>query len=1009
MSAAKKSPAKPRNSRSTGSSQNAIPLDNRALARRILTAPLVGGKAAHKLTDLEIDLGFGADAETAGKIQALLQGVAEHSPYLWGLSSADTDRLRDLLTSSPEDRFDDCLERMRVACTLANDDDAVLHALRKGKQEGHLLIALCDLGGVWQVDAVMTAVSHLADVATRAATAYALRAAHHAGRLKLADPAEPERACGLVLLALGKHGAGELNYSSDIDLVAFFDPQTEAIDDPSEGTRIYVRVTQHIAKLLQEHTGDGYAFRVDLRLRPDPGSTPVAVSLPAAFSYYELLGQNWERAAFIKARPVAGEIALGETFLKDLTPFMWRRYFDYAAIADIHAMKRQIHAVRGFAEIAVAGHNIKVGRGGIREVEFFVQTQQLIFGGRRPQLRGPRTLDMLSELAADGWITPDAVSELSTAYRFLREIEHRLQMVADEQTQRLPADAEVLEGFAQFCGYRDGAAFGDALLEQLACVERHYARLFEAEPELSSSVGNLVFTGVTDDPETLETLSKLGFANPALAAETVRGWHFGRRPAMQSARAREVVTALVPALLEAFGGSGDADAALLAFDHALMRMPAAVELFSILKSNDKVRELFADILGGAPRLAQMVSLRPHVLDAAIDPTHSAARSGESRFEARALRILETAHDSEQFMDDCRDLAQEEMFVIGIRFLAGTISAEEVGLSYSALADALLRVSLQHVESAFAVDHGTVPGARCAIIGMGKLGSREMTAASDLDLILIYDYDDETPESDGARPLHAAQYYARLTKRLVAVLTSATRRGKLYDVDLRLRPSGGQGPVATRFTSFVDYQQHEAETWEHMALVRARVIAGDATLGEQIEAARAAIICRQSDEKKLQKDIAAMRGLIAREKGDADPWDLKLAAGGIIDIEFIAQFLALAHAGKHPEIAEVSTLGVLRKAAAVHLLSPGDGEQLITACAFYQAVTQMMRLTIEGPFDPTKVASSVLRRIASSVNLPDFGRVELMLTETRADVRKIFTRLIGAPGKSASGKASSSKK
>ncbi|HEV2571255.1 MAG TPA: bifunctional [glutamine synthetase] adenylyltransferase/[glutamine synthetase]-adenylyl-L-tyrosine phosphorylase [Beijerinckiaceae bacterium] len=1004
MSATKKPPSKPRDSRRRKPAAEQIRIDDRALARRLVTAPLAKGETAtRKLADLDGDLSFGTGAETAAKIQALLLGVAEHSSYLWGLIASDTDRLRDLLTINPEDRFADCLERMRVACDLANDDEVVLQALRKGKQEGHLLIALSDLGGVWQVDAVMAAVSRLADTATIAATRHALRTAHHAGRLKLANPAQPDEACGLVLLALGKHGAGELNYSSDIDLVAFFDPETPALDDPSESTRIYVRITQHIAKLLQEHTGDGYAFRVDLRLRPDPGSTPVAVSLPAAFSYYELLGQNWERAAFIKARPVAGEIGLGEAFLKDLTPFMWRRYFDYAAIADIHAMKRQIHAVRGFAEIAVAGHNIKVGRGGIREVEFFVQTQQLIFGGRRPQLRGPRTLDMLKELAADGWITPDAVTELSAAYRLLREIEHRLQMVADEQTQRLPAEAGELEGFAQFCGYRDAAAFGDALLAQLACVESHYARLFEAEPELSSSVGNLVFTGVTDDPETLETLSKLGFANPAMAAETVRGWHFGRRPAMQSARAREVLTALVPALLEAFAGSGDPDAALLAFDNALMRMPAAVELFSILKSNDKVRELFADILGGAPRLAQVVSLRPHVLDAAIDPAHSATRPGESRFEARARRILDTARDSEQFMDDCRDLAQEEMFVIGIRFLAGTISAEEAGNFYSALADALLRAALQHVESAFAADHGVVPGARCAIVGMGKFGSREMTAASDLDLILIYDYDDETPESDGARPLHAAQYYARLTKRLVAVLTSATRRGKLYDVDLRLRPSGGQGPVATRFTSFVDYQQNEAETWEHMALVRARVIAGDSSLAEAITAAQTAIIRQPTEEKTLRTDIAAMRGLIAREKGESDPWDLKLAAGGIIDVEFIAQYLVLAHAPEHPEIIDASTIGVLRKATAAGLLPPGDGEQLTTACTFYQAVTQMMRLAIEGPFDPTKVASSVLRRIASSVNLPDFGRVELMLTETRSEVRKIFTRLIGAPGKAASAK------
>jgi glutamate-ammonia-ligase adenylyltransferase len=977
--------------------------EDKTLVARIVSAPLVqrASVAGDKLKDLTAGAGKVSPllAKPAPPLRALLNAVADHSPYLWSLASADPKRLSELLASVPETRFDACLEQMRRGCEAAVDDEAMLRTLRLGKQDGHLLIAFCDLAGIWSVDDVMMAVTRLADCATRCATRYALRQAHKQNRLKLADPADPERDCGFVLLALGKHGALELNYSSDIDLVAFFDPQTPALLDPANATTIYVRVTQLIARLLQERTGDGYAFRVDLRLRPDPGSTAVAVSLPLAFSYYENLGQNWERAAFIKARAIAGEIGLGERFLKDLTPFMWRRYFDYAAIADIHAMKRQIHAVRGYAEIAVAGHNIKLGRGGIREVEFFVQTQQLIFGGRRPNLRGARTLDMLRELANDGWITPDATQELSAAYRFLREIEHRLQMIADEQTQKLPFDPGELTSFAMFCGYADAEAFSAALTEQLECVERHYARLFETEPGLASTSGSLVFTGVSDDAETLETLSKLGFADPARAAETVRGWHFGRRPAMQSARAREVMTGLVPALLEAFGSSGDADAALLAFDNALARMPAAVELFSILKSNDKVRELFADILGGAPRLAQVVSLRPHVLDAAIDPSNMEVSSSTQRLEDRANRILANAIDSEQFLDDCRDLAQEEKFLIGIRFLAGIMTGDETGRAYTALAETMLRTALIHVSNVLAAEHGTVPGARCAIVGMGKLGSREMTSASDLDLILIYDYDEATPESDGARPLHASQYFARLTKRLVAAMTAATRRGKLYDVDLRLRPSGGQGPVATRLSGFVEYQNNEAETWEHMALTRARVIAGEASLAREIEAAQFAILSKPPDIVKLRKDVLAMRRLIAKEKGEADPWDLKLAAGGIVDIEFIAQYLVLAHAATTPAIVDPSTAGVIAKAGTAGILPPATADLLVGAAQVYAAVTQMMRLAIDGPFDPAHVASSVLRRIANSVNLPDFARVELDLREKRAAVREVFLPLLdGKAGK-----------
>ncbi len=504
--------------------------------------------------------------------------------------------------------------------------------------------------------------------------------------------------------------------------------------------------------MLQERTRDGYVLRVDLRLRPDPGSTSVAISIPAALSYYETVGQNWERAAFIKARPVAGDLRLGRQFLDDLSAFVWRKYFDYASIADIHAMKRQIHAVRGYAEIAVEGHDIKLGRGGIREIEFFVQTQQLIFGGRRPQLRGARTLDMLAALAQDHWITPEARDELSTAYVYLRRIEHRLQMIGDEQTQRLPADSEELARFARFCGYRGSEDFAADLTLHLTRVEKHYALLFEHAPGLDAQEGNLVFTGTADDPETLETLRTLGFQEPIKAAEIIRGWHFGRRNAIRSARAREVLTELVPALLQAFASSGDADAALAAFDAALGGMSAAVELLSILKSNQAVRELFGDILGGAPRLAHIVAMRPHVLDAAIDPDSLNAPGDEAYYDRRGEHILRTARRTEEFLDATRDMAQEEAFLIGVRELSEILAPEAAGRAYSALAASLVRATLAHIQASFAAEHGHVPGGRCAIVAMGRLGSRAMTATSDLDLILLYDFDEEfrRPESVNGR-------------------------------------------------------------------------------------------------------------------------------------------------------------------------------------------------------------------------------------------------------------------
>ncbi|HKH33792.1 MAG TPA: bifunctional [glutamine synthetase] adenylyltransferase/[glutamine synthetase]-adenylyl-L-tyrosine phosphorylase, partial [Beijerinckiaceae bacterium] len=816
-----------------------------------------------------------------------------------------------------------------------------------------------------------------------------------AGKIQLPNPDDPGQGSGFVVLALGKHGAGELNYSSDIDLVVFFDPEAAVLSDRDEAAGFYSRLARNLSKLLQERTADGYVHRVDYRLRPDPGSTPVAVSLPAAYTYYETVGQNWERAALIKARPVAGDLGLGERFLKDLAPFIWRKYFDFASIADVHAMKRQIHAVRGHDEIAVAGHDIKLGRGGIREIEFFVQTQQLVFGGRRPGLRGRRTLDMLIALHDEGWITPKARDELSTAYRFLRSVEHRLQMVADEQTQRLPSDPEALARFAKFCGFANLKAFETALCEQAHKVQAHYALLFEEGPELASDVGSLVFTGTADDPETLETLRRLGFRNPEQAAETVRGWHFGRRSAVTSPRAREVLTELVPSLLAALGGTADPDAALLALDRAFGRMPAAVELMTILKSHDRLRLLFADLLGTAPRLADTVAQAPHVLDAVIDPAFVDPASDEERIGARVRGLIGRPTDFEDFLDRVRDAARQIRFLAGARLLSGIFSPEQAGKAYAAIADTIIRACLDAVRTAFEADHGTVPGSRMAILGLGRLGTQELTAGSDLDLVVIYDFDPERRESSGPRRLDAVVYHTRLTQRLVAALTAPTRRGRLYDVDLRLRPQGGKGPLAVQFDGFRAYQCAEAELWEHMALTRARDVAGDREFAAEVSKAIAGILALPRDPARVFAEVRTMRGLIAREKGDQDPWDVKLAAGGLTDIDFVAQALTLAHAATHSSLIDLPTEETITKAAKAGLLAEDGARVLAQAHTLLSDVFHWQRLTIEGPFDATTVAPAILRRVANAVGRPDAATLLADLRETQREVRRIFDEVLGA--------------
>src|SRR5215217_7867181 len=768
-----------------------------------------------------------------GPLRDLLLAVADHSPFLWQLAAGHPARLAWLAAMAPEEAArqiaDDQANLFRRLREGVPHDDLVW-AFRRNRNAHALLVGLADIGGVWRVEDVTAVLSDFADASVRGGVNLLLVEAAAAGKIQLPNTDDPGQGSGFVVRALGKHGAGELNYSSDIDLVVFFDPAATALSDPSEAATVYTRVAQQLAKLLQERTADGYVHRVDYRLRPDPGSTPTAMSLSSAYVYYETVGQNWERAAFIKARPVAGDLALGDAFLNDLAPFIWRKYFDFASIADVHAMKRQIHAVRGHDEIAVAGHDIKLGRGGIREIEFFVQTQQLVFGGRRPALRGRRTLDMLAELHLEGWITAEARDELSDAYRYFRTVEHRLQMIADEQTQRLPSGEDDLKRFAKFCGYPTLRAFEKELTRKARVVQRHYALLFEEGSELASDVGSLVFTGTADDPETLATLRRLGFQNPEAVAETVRGWHFGRRPAIQSARAREVLTELVPALLAALGGTADPDAALAALDRAFGRMPAAVELLTILQSHDRLRLLFADLLGTAPRLADTVAQAPHVLDALIDPAFGQPLADPDSIETQDRQIIGKPKDLEDFLDHARDAARQLRFVTGARLLSGIISPVDAGVAYAAIAEAIIRASLDAVRDAFEAEHGAIPAARMAVLGLGRLGSRELTAGSDLDLVVLYDFDPDARESSGPRPLDAVVYYTRLTQRLIGALSAPTRRGRLYDVDLRLRPQGGKGPVASQFDGFLAYQASEAELWEQMALTRARVIAGDPAFG-----------------------------------------------------------------------------------------------------------------------------------------------------------------------------------
>ncbi len=922
-------------------------------------------------------------------VAAFLAAVMEASPFLRDLMLEDSARVAALLAADPATRIDALNAATATAWRDANEAD-LMAALRHARGEVALLTALADLGGVWDVVKVTAVLSAFADAAVGAAVRFLLAQAAAAGEIASGDAEDS----GWIVLAMGKFGAAELNYSSDIDLIVLFDRARARVAEGREAAQVFVKLTKRLVALLHERTADGYVFRIDLRLRPDPSSTSIAISTEAALQYYESLGQNWERAALIKARAVAGDIHAGTVFLAELTPYIWRKYLDYAAIADIHSIKRQIQDHRGHGEIAVAGHNIKLGRGGIREIEFFVQTQQLIAGGRDPALRGRATLPMLMALAEGGWIDAAARDDLTRAYLFLREVEHCLQMVADEQTHTLPEDEEALAVIARMAGYADAADFSVALTAILTTVSDRYARLFEAAPSLTSAAGSLVFTGDEDDPETLATLRRLRYHKPEEVTRAIRGWHHGRYPATRSASARERLTEFVPLLVETLGGSDNADAAFAAFDRFLARVPSGVQLFALLQSNRGLLGLLGMILGTAPRLAETIVQRAHVLDALIEPAFFGSLPERKTLERRLDATLVDSESFEDLLNRARIFGQEQTFLIGVRALAGTVSVRSAGYAYSDLAEVLLVALLAAVRNEFASAHGKMKRGAVALVAMGRLGAREMTAASDLDLLLLYDFDEKASASDGCRPLQGAQYFARLTQRLVAAVSAPTAEGMLYPVDFRLRPSGNSGPLATHIDGFAVYQAKDAWTWEHMALTRARVIAGDEKLVARARAEVAKIIARPRDQAKVRADVLEMRGMVEDAKGGEGAWDLKQAPGGLVDIEFVAQELQLLHAAKHPEIVSTETAVVLAAAAKAGLLAPAEADVLVPALALYQALIQILRLCVDGVFDPTKAPHELLDRLAKAADLPDFATLDAHLRETERTVRAAFERIVG---------------
>ena len=788
------------------------------------------------------------------KINQLIRGVGGCSPYLKGLLEIEYDWVLSALDSQ-ENILN--AEFSRLKKTPSSE---IKTALRVTKRRVALWSALCDFSGIWELNDVTNMLTQFADLACQLALKVALETELSRGNIPGLEIDHSPEKTGMFVLAMGKMGAHELNYSSDIDLICFFD-ETQFLEEKYfDARKGFIRATRLMSSILSDLTEDGYVFRTDLRLRPDPSVNPVCIATETAERYYESLGRTWERAAYIKARVVAGDTKAGINFLHSLTPFVWRKYLDFAAIEDAHDIRLRIREHKGLGgALKLLGHNIKLGSGGIREIEFFTQTRQLIAGGRDIDLRVRGTIDGLKNLSKKGWINKTVSEKLISHYTLYRNIEHRLQMVHDAQTHDLPKS---IEG-----------------MERLSCMMGTTPDLLAKDLLFSLKEVNQLTEGFFK-PTKLD----LTFSLSEMETKVVDRWR--SYPSLRSPRAEHIFNRLRPKILEKIRSTDKSNNALIAFDKFLVGLPTGVQLFSLFEANPQLIDLLVDIVGTAPALANHLAKSPVVFDAVIGGDFWTPWPKLTTLERQLSNLIKLETDYEQKLEVSRKWKKEWHFRIGVHLLRGITNVNQAGTQYAELAETVLKVIFPVVISEFSKKYGKPPGRGASIFSMGSLGATHLNSTSDLDLIVIYDAEG-IEFSDCPTPLNSRLYYTRLTQALVTAMTVEMSQGKLYEVDMRLRPSGRKGPVATSWTSFKDYQTNEAWAWEHLALTRGRVICGNSELSINIEDFRLQLIKNVRPEVAV-RSLKEMREKIQKIDLNNNKWEFKQGIGRMQDIELFSQ-------------------------------------------------------------------------------------------------------------------------
>jgi glutamate-ammonia-ligase adenylyltransferase len=890
--------------------------------------------------------------ELSDDAQKLVFGIAGSSPYLRGLLERHHEWLLKRCDGTPEQ----AVEAARVL------DGETGVALRVAKARTALVLALCDLAHIRPMEWVTKHLTDFADFAVQTALDSELSACVESGKLDdswLKDGAS----AGVFVLAMGKMGAHELNYSSDIDLIFLFDDTRFPKDEISKYRALFVKVTQKVFALLSKTTIDGYVFRTDLRLRPNPSVTVVCPAMSAAEGYYVREGRTWERAAFIKARVCAGDKTAGDGFLSRMTNFIWRRELDFAAIGEIEGLLVQSREHKGLTgPVTLEGHNMKLGRGGIREIEFFAQAHQMIFGGRHAELREISTQGALLGLADQDRITQEKADTLITALRHHRKIEHRIQMLRDAQSHSIPTNPEDLERLRAMSGYETLAAFEKDVVEQLQITR------------------NATDTVATQHASTAEPTDQ--------QIDRFDKWR--ALPAFRSDRAVDVFESQLPQIWDLAQCAVNPEQALKYFEHFLSGLNSGVQLFSLFERRPDVLAQVFHVTSLSKQLGDALARQVSVLDGLADTGPDAIAVDLAGYLAGLKSRLPADADFETTLIETRAWKSEEQFKIVYAQLTQLISTQRAEEAFSDLAQACVQICLAQSCSEIARRYGEIEGSSVAILAMGKMGSRQMTSTSDLDIIVIYDGASDAVSN--VKEIDIRTYFQKVTRTLVSALSSSMSYGRLYEVDMRLRPSGRAGTVATSLLGFKDYQHNKAWVWEHLALTRANVVAGDATLASAICEVRQHVLEQANDRAKISKEVSEMRDRLAKIEIDkTESWLVKKPLGGVLDIELLAQSLALL-----VDPTNRKPLNQLQMALDAGAISETDAKSLMDSLVLFGKIEHLKRLLGAEKFVVENLSDAAIDLFFKTIGIDTLElidqRIEQSLKTNRQLIAKLMSKL-----------------